>query len=336
MKLPLQHIAFELIDACNLDCRYCYNIWKMPGVERIPFNSYSKAVQTLKQLFKQADIQNVAFTGGEPFLAERMVEVALFCRMEGKSVTIITNGFKGTEKEYKQLLKMGVRLFELPIHSARSDIHDEITRTKDSWKKSISSIQTLIKLGAYIVPVIVVTKLNVEILGETLDFIYGLGLKRIMMNRYNIGGCGLKNPTEVSATPDELRKAFVVAEQKSIDLGLSITSNVCSPICLFNPKDYPHIGFGHCSCDIFRKPVTLDINGNIRVCNHSPVVAGNIYEKELGEILFSGYVKSWNEIVPDFCNECEHWEKCMGGCRAASEQCGLGLSHVDPVMTLFQ
>jgi len=29
MKLNLPHIAFEITDACNLNCLYCYNIWKM-------------------------------------------------------------------------------------------------------------------------------------------------------------------------------------------------------------------------------------------------------------------------------------------------------------------
>ena len=61
--LNLQHIAFETTDRCNLDCVYCYNIWKTDAVERVPFNSYTKAIETLKKLFSVADIQYVAFTG---------------------------------------------------------------------------------------------------------------------------------------------------------------------------------------------------------------------------------------------------------------------------------
>jgi predicted nuclease of restriction endonuclease-like (RecB) superfamily len=30
--------------------------------------------------------------------------------------------------------------------------------------------------------------------------------------------------------------------------------------------------------DIYKMPVTFDTNGNMRVCNHSPVVIGNIFE----------------------------------------------------------
>ena len=336
MKIELPYIAFELTDACNLKCRYCYNIWKVPGAEHTPFNSYKKAKQTLQRAFEQADIKNVTFTGGEPFVAERMLELALFCRMEGKSVTMISNGTLGTKEVYEHLLKMGVRLFELPVHSADSLIHDHITCVKGSWEKSQQSIRHLSELGGYVVPVIVVTAMNVEHIGDTLDFIHSLGLKRIMMNRYNIGGAGVAHPEKISATPNQLQKAFAVAEQKSVELGLNITSNVCSPICLLNPKDYPHIGFGHCSDDVRRKPITIDINGNVRVCNHSPIVAGNIYEKSLSEILYSDYIESWRDIIPEACVACEWWKKCRGGCRAASEQVGTGLSCMDPVMNITE
>lgn len=76
----------------------------------------------------------------------------------------------------------------------------------------------------------------------------------------------------------------------------------------------------------------MDINGDIRLCNHSPVVAGNIFEKELKDILYSSYANSWNEIIPNFCSNCNKWSICRGGCRAASEQYALGLSHVDPIL----
>ena len=334
MKIDISHIAFELTDACNLKCRYCYNIWKIPGAKHTSFNSYDKAKQTLRRMFEQAEIKNVTFTGGEPFMAKRLLELVLFCRMENKSVTMISNGTIGKKNEYKLLLKMGVQLFELPVHSADPLVHDYITCVKGSWEKSQESIRLISDLGGYVVPVIVVTAMNVEYIGNTLDFIHSLGLKRIMMNRYNIGGAGVEHPEKISATPIQLRKAFAIAEQKSIDSELNITSNVCSPICLLNPEDYPHIGFGHCSDDVRRKPITIDINGNVRVCNHSPVVAGNIYEKTLEEILYSDYVESWKNIIPEACSDCNWWIKCRGGCRAASEQMGTGLSQMDPIMLL--
>jgi radical SAM protein with 4Fe4S-binding SPASM domain len=329
--ISLRHIAFETTDACNLSCVYCYNIWKRDGVVRTSFNSYRKAIATLQRLFAQADVGSVALTGGEPFLAERMKEVALFCRMEGKRVSLITNGTQASKGDYRSLLRMGVQLFEIPVHAAQPTIHDLMTGKKGSWARSTASLKALLRLGADVVAVVVLTRHNTTMLSETLDFISSLGIRRVMLNRYNIGGQGCTAPLNVSASANELRNAFAEANSKATALGLQITSNVCSPVCLLNPASYPHIGFGHCSFDALRRPVTLDVNGNIRLCNHSPVVAGNIYESTLAEILHNDYAQSWQLTVPAFCRACPHWSLCKGGCRAASEQC-YGTLDEDPIV----
>jgi radical SAM protein with 4Fe4S-binding SPASM domain len=337
MKVALPNIAFELTAGCNLDCVYCYNIWKTPETGIRPGQgSYKKSIKTLKEFFRQADVPNVTLTGGEPFLAERLTEVVLFCRMEGKGVAVITNGSQASAADYSDLVRVGVRLFELPIHSADSAVHDAMTGVAESWAKSIASIRHIRDLGADPVVVIVLTRFNIEGVADTLDFIAELGLRRVMINRYNIGGRHTVCLGEVSATHSELRAAFAEIDRKTAQLGLLVTSNVCTPQCLIDPRDYPHIGFGNCSPDPLRRPVTLDMDGNIRMCNHSPVVAGNIFETPLREILYSPYALSWGETMPAFCDGCGLWEKCLGGCRAASEQCGLGLSHPDPILTLMQ
>jgi len=331
--ISLHHIAFEITDRCNLDCAYCYNIWKTGNVPHEHFNSYPKAIATLKKLFSIADVRSIAFTGGEPFLSERFTEIVLFCRMENKQVTVISNGTQGNSQTYKQLLKIGVGLFEFPVHSANESVHDGMVGVKGSWKKSAASVREVLGLGGYVVPVVVITKYNVNELGQTLDFIASLGCKRIMLNRYNIGGKNCANPMNVSASASELHHAFSVANEKAVELDLQLTSNVCSPVCLLNPDDYPMIGFGHCSFDVLSRPITLDINGNIRYCNHSPMVAGNIYEKELHEILYSEYNSQWEKSVPVLCTSCSRWQLCKGGCRAASEQYFQTLGREDPIIS---
>lgn len=333
MRPQLSNIAFELTAGCNLDCVYCYNIWKTPGAGISPGQgSYKKSVKTLRELFRQADVQNVTLTGGEPFLAERVMEVALMCRMEGKGVAVITNGTTGSAQDYRNLFKVGVRLFELPLHSADEETHDMMAGIPGSWRKSAASVEALREMGADPVVVIVLTRFNIDKVGETLDFIAGLGVKRVMVNRYNIGGRHTADPAAVSATHSQLREAFAVIDRKVGELGLRITSNVCTPRCIIDPRDFPHIGFGNCSPDMLRRPLTLDMEGNIRLCNHSPVVAGNIFREPLEKILGSAYAMSWGTTVPAYCGDCGMWNDCLGGCRAASEQCGLGLEHPDPLI----
>jgi radical SAM protein with 4Fe4S-binding SPASM domain len=337
MKYPLPYIIFEVTSACNLNCRYCYNIWKRPGEEPLTMNSYRKARKTLRHLFRKFQIDHVTFTGGEPLLAERIEELILYCRLKRKTVTLITNGSGGDEHRYRLLKEMGIGLFEIPLHAPVPEVHDQITRMKGSWEHSVNSIKTLKAMGAIVVPVVVVTKMNVKYLGETLRFICGhLQCNQIMINRYNIGGTGFSENLNILPSAAELQSAWAEANQLAIDLNLSLTSNVCTPACLLNPSDYPQIGFGHCSSDPSRMPVTADIDGNIRLCNHSPVVIGNIFSQTPEEIFTGDHAGQWLKTRPDFCSDCEIYDTCFGGCRAAALQAGLSMNDVDPVMTLFR
>jgi len=117
MKVKLPQITFELTSVCNLKCKYCYNIWKTPNnTDFQQFNSYKQAKKKLKRIFKVADVKHITFTGGEPFLSARFPELVLYARMKKKSVTIITNGNSANKSDYKQMLDLKVRLFELPVH----------------------------------------------------------------------------------------------------------------------------------------------------------------------------------------------------------------------------
>ncbi len=334
MRTKLPHLSFEVTSACNLNCRYCYNIWKIPGTKNFEhYNSYRKAKKALKQIFKTIQLDHITFTGGEPLMAERFPELVLYARMKGKTVTVISNGNYPDLNSYKQLVDLGVGLFELPIHSATAKAHDFMTNKKDSWKKSVKTIKALTSFGArQIVAVVVITKANFMQMAETLEFINRLNISSVMLNRFNIGGEGIAQKDNLLLKQHELAKAFETAAEAGRRLKLSLSSNVCTPLCVLNPKDYKGIRFTTCSMDVAGRPITIDANGNLRYCNHSPVLLGNIFNAPVAEIFNSQKAKDWNDCIPDFCSSCKVYDKCMAGCRAASEQLGLPLSKPDPII----
>jgi len=326
-------VVFETTSRCNLNCQYCYNIHKMPGGPKGLRGSYGRAKKTLSRLFSVANVDRITMSGGEPFLMDRFLELVLFCRMKGKRVLIISNGTAGTRDEYKNLIDIGVTTFELPLHSPEPGEHDEMTATSGSWKKVRRSIETITELGGTVVPMIVLTKINHARVADTLQLFKGLGLRRVMINRFNIGGRGIARAAQLSLTTAELRDAFARAHSMTVKCGLSVTSNVCTPVCILKPEDYPRIGFAACTPDLSRRPLTMDTLGNLRYCNHSPHSMGNIFNEKMEAIFSSPYAKSWERSVPRVCTDCERWKQCFGGCRAAAEQLGQTVSEVDPLLT---
>lgn len=334
-KTEINYLVYEVTERCNLDCSFCYNHWKRDTDTReLAVEGYRSSLKTLQQLFKIAKIKHITFTGGEPLLAERIGELVLYCRMRGVSVSLISNGNAGGEDDYAQLIRLGVQLFELPVHSADATIHDRMTCVPGSWERSISTIQLIKRMKGIIVPVLVLTKHNFHDVGRTFEFIHSMGFKRIMLNRYNIGGKGISFPDKVSATLEELNEAFSQANRLARELNLTVSSNVCTPHCVVYPALYRNIQFTNCSLDVLHRPLTLTVAGNLRFCNHSPSILGNIFKDPMADILNNGLITGAIQKRPEICNGCVKYEKCLGGCRAAAEQAGGTFSDVDPIVLL--
>lgn len=330
-KEYLRHAVIELTSDCNLQCKHCYNWWKQAGVRAERYNSYRKAFTLLDYLIRKTTLERVVFSGGEPTIGERFEELVLHAKVNGLSVTVITNG-NGDPAIYERLVALKVDLVELSILSFRPEVHDAITGVRGSWEKTMATLRFLLEKGLKVVPVMVVTRANYLDVEKCVEELFRMGIRGFMVNRYNIGGEGLNQEKSLSVGKEELREVFAKVDALAERFGLHVTSGVCTPYCLLDAGDYPHVRFGSCSTEVYRRPLTFDIAGNIRMCNHSPRVVGNIYRQTLSEILFSDYACSWADVEAADCRGCLKWSVCRGGCRAAAEQMGNTLDRVDPIV----
>ena len=335
-KIKLPGVIYEMTTLCNLECKYCYNYWKkeednIPEIEK--FNSK----KTLKQFFRSTKCDDVTFSGGEPTMKfEELLDCIMYVKARNKSVTIITNATLLDDEKIDLLAKLKVDLFEITINSYNKDLHEKINGKKDSFDKSIENIKKIQNKGIEVVTPIVITKYNVQDISETLEFIHSLGIQRIMVNRYNIGGYGCNEVKNILPTMQELREAYRKCQEFAIKYNTQLYSLVCVPQCVINPKDYPNIQFSNCDYNNLTRRYTLSRDGNIRYCNHSPEVIGNVFKNKMRDILKSDKLKKWAEIEPEFCKDCNKKEVCQYGCRAASQQMGQGLVKEDPIVSIYK
>ncbi|MHB8079593.1 MAG: radical SAM protein [Candidatus Krumholzibacteriia bacterium] len=333
-RARLPNVVFEVTPRCNLSCRYCYAPWEAPTpLLAAPREiGFARAERTLDRLFRQADVGCVTMSGGEPLLAERLPELVLQCRLHGAAVNVITNGTVGSRDDYRQLLELGVSLFQLPLLSADAAVHDELVGVPGAWRRVIRSLGELRELGAGIVAAVILTRPTAPDLANTLQLIADLGLRRVMLNRFNPGGRGLASTLALTPEVDDLRRAFAVADESAARLDLTITSNVGLPHCLVPPDGYRRVRFISCTADPRRRPLALALDGGLRFCNHSPIVFGNLFDAPLTATLACDYLRRWQTTVPDACTGCARFPHCFGGCRAAAEQMGQTLAGADPLL----
>ncbi|MFO7652995.1 MAG: radical SAM protein [Candidatus Krumholzibacteriia bacterium] len=336
--LRLRNVLFEVTARCNLACRHCYVPWEAPqarmnrGRPGRARDEFERADRTLARLHRIARVDGVTMTGGEPLAQERLEELVLRSRLAGSRVNIISNGTLGTPERWRGLARLGVALFELPLHAADAAVHDRLSGRRGAWEATAASIRTLRALAADVVGVVVLTRDTAPSLADTLALHAALGVRQVMLNRFNPGGRGLRHLDELTPAAEDLCAAFATADRLARPLGLNITSNVALPHCLVDPHEYLRVRFTSCSADLDRRPLALDLDGDLRFCNHSPVVFANIHRDPPATLLDSAYLRAWRDTVPAACAGCERFARCFGGCRATCEQMGGTLADADPML----
>lgn len=329
----IDNMVFELTEACNQCCRFCYNYWR-DGSTPLPPPDPRLARKTLHRLLSQAAVGTVSFSGGEPMLLRNIHDLALAARFKGCHVNVLTNGTLLTENALANFVSLGIGAIQIPVLSADPAVHEYLTQVPGSWAKATDALRRVAGAmpgGAY--AVLVITAVNAPGVPQTLQLIRNLGVRKVMVNRFNIGGMGLKNCKELVLDAEALNRAFSDVESFAVAYpDMKFVSGVCTPLCMLDVKPYPHIQFSWCSTDFSRRPVAVNYKGDVRFCNHSPHVIGNIWERTIGDILTDPATVARYAVVPERCRNCMFLSRCNGGCRAASEQVYGSFAEADPVL----
>jgi radical SAM protein with 4Fe4S-binding SPASM domain len=186
-----------------------------------------------------------------------------------------------------------------------------------------------------VIGVFVATRWNLPTWRRTAELAVALGLDGIMFNRFNPGGRGREHIDELQASPDELGAALDIAEQISETYDLPIACSIALPPCLIDTSRYRRLSFGFCAAGTDHAYYTLDPLGNIRPCNHSPRILGNLRDASFAEIIQRPAMREFMAACPDLCTGCELATQCQGGCKAAAEACCGDVYAPDPFLRAF-
>ena len=132
----IDNIVFELTEACNQCCRFCYNYWR-DGSTPLLKPDPRRVRRTLRKLLSQASVGTISFSGGEPMLVRNVHDLALQARFKGSRVNILTNGQLLTEEAVANFKSIGIGAVQIPLLSADPAIHDHLTQVPGSWEKAV-------------------------------------------------------------------------------------------------------------------------------------------------------------------------------------------------------
>ncbi len=337
--LPKSFIL-ELTQRCNNVCQYCYTAWSAPALHYRQRShgelSTGQVKNIIAKLQDEAAPKIIGISGGEPSLREDLPELLAFIRRRGMAPYLITNGTLMTH-ELAQVIAEYKSTCEITLLSFRPEIHDALAGRRGARDEAIHGIANLVVAGARPAAVFVATRLNYMDLYRTAELAITLGAAAVSYNRINLGAHNLPLAGRLLPTPAMIRENLDMLEALAEKYGVPVFIGVVIEPCVVDVRSYKHLQFGWCPLAGEGSYFTIDPQGNIRICNHSPTILGNIRRDHFPDIYYHHpYVSLFRETWPVECLDCDPDLKalCGGGCKAAAEQCCGGLEHVDPFVSI--
>lgn len=331
------HVVFEATTHCNHACPHCYNAWEAEG------STYPRGIldtkrtcELLGKVIDETDMDLMTFSGGEPMLRKDIFDLLDFVAERGVGINLITNGSLLDRKAIDRIGPGKVSLYELPLLGSKPQTHDRMSGKQGAFERVTRAIAELKDAGEAVIVAFVATNWNIDEWPEVAELAFVLGADGIMFNRFNPGGRGLAHIDELQVDPDRLSLALDQAQEVSREYEMSISCSIAMPPCLFPHERWPDLGFGFCAAGTKNAYPALDPQGNLRPCNHSPTILGNLFESSFWELMDNETHRNFLAARPAFCSGCSIEDECMGGCKAAAEVAFGDLNVCDPFLAAYK
>ncbi len=147
----LRTVWFNTGTLCNLTCRNCY-IESSPSNDRLAYLTIDEVETYLDEIrTAQLPVEEIGFTGGEPFMNPDLVPMIRAARHAGYRVLVLTNAMKPMTKVRSQLLafdeatRAGLVVRVSIDHYTRAG--HELERGKQSFQPTLDGLAWLAKHG---------------------------------------------------------------------------------------------------------------------------------------------------------------------------------------------
>lgn len=300
--------------------------------EELDFEEWKRAID----LLYNNGVKYFSVSGGELLMKDCAEGILCYIREEGKrrgiyhAIVVISNGRLMSEAWLDLFKELDVHLsMSLPGYNTFAE-HTGV----DNADGVLHWFERAKEKGMDTTLNVTVTKKNYHELFETLSMGLIHGASSVLLNRFLPGGRGVTYREELMLTTEQVQDMLGTAEEV---LGLanrygSVGTEI--PLCVIgNPEKYEHINIGY-QCSAAKGFFVVGPAGEIRVCNHSPRIVGNIFDEGIIEDM--GYWNTFakNQYKPEACNGCKAKFFCDCGCREVAGILSNSPKEVDPSMVI--
>lgn len=296
----IKKLALLLWYRCNNNCVFCYcgdkkDKWEM---------STQQAKEELES-GRERGCSFVDFNGGEPSMRKDIMELVAHAKSLGyKTIAMTTNGRMFSYKNFcHTITAAGLNHVIFSLHGHTPELHDSLTRTKDSYKQVTAGMKNIREANPsiYICTNTVINKKNFMYLPEIAKHNIALGADGCEFIFIHPRGNALKNFDDIVPTLTDIVPYVGKVIQTGKSLGIGHLAVRYVPVCCV-PGNVTDIS-------------EIKARSNLREQHVGPEFRDLNVEKGRAEV---GRVKGPS------CRDCIHDDICEGIFKEYADRRGLG------------
>lgn len=326
-ELKIEQCTITLTRSCNLRCSFCY----AKGTDYrdndiIEYDNLTKLID----FCDEANTKFIVFTGGEPLLYPRFIDVLKYIRSKEKKMitTIATNGIALDDINYcKELLNNGLGYIDVSLKGKDGNTCVETTGI-DCFSQQMKAIRNLSILPIEFTCSMVLTWENISTFCDVVRKARENGAKQFSFT-FVIDNEKSNLSDSVyfeKYNPFSLIDSFV----SQIDVLNSIIDDwwieYSFPMCFYSKEQLSLLkGKLAAPCHIHGgKAVTFDTNMNLLPCNmYLDNKMGRFgvdfssykeFEEFARQLSFKRIKATLNALPSETCSKCKYLDCCYGGC----------------------
>jgi MoaA/NifB/PqqE/SkfB family radical SAM enzyme len=284
----VERLELHLSYRCPNRCRFCSEADRLGAYRDYPVSW--GMVATVLRRHAERGVSKLHLTGGEPTIHPRLVDALTMARKLGMSTSVSTNGVMLCREPFAREVVPLLDDCMFSLHGPEAEVHERLTGRRGSFDQAVGAIE----LSRQVQPTfsvhvnIVVTRDNVDVLGETVELAGRLGASLIVVSNVSPEGRAAEDYREVAVPLSQLQRIVPTLPPRAPE---AIVRFFAVPMCLLG-------GHAMLSNDLYWDPrVTVE------------------WGEEPGKVAYHdvySYAPSRGRIHVAQCVECLHRKVCTG------------------------
>ena len=304
------YIQFEVTDACNHNCFFCYNdTAKYKG----DLLSCEEIKLILRQI-KEAGVFSINFNGGEPLMRSDIFELLEFASELGFDLHMNTNAT--LIDDYKaELIAKFLPSVCVSALASNPKIHDDLTGHPGSFQRMKKGVSLLLKRGVKVEVNVCTFRSNYKDLYNIAKVMAEKDVHVFCVTRYI-----LANPKDINNLLGEKETIEVLDSLECIKNDFPTYQEVKLPgpvpYCELPPNQKERLEKWNTPCQIGFGLCRISPQGIMTPCPISSLYIGDLRKSSFKELWNH---KIWNKFeslshFPEACRLCDDLRSCRGGC----------------------